>query len=251
MRAILPVMGATGFIVFSEVSLRRPTEFSIWSLATMAWILLIFAGQAFGRLSRRQLHVATPAVAMIAVSSVASLLFIDLVSPRRGFILLFAAVLYLLLEHVRHEAETSSAEEQLWISEFARMVNIGSLFLLASTSLGVTIFLPIPFWIVLAPFTAVALLWSWHLYAACAAHCGRPLPRILLTTLVLVEAFLVALRLPTTMFVGGAIVATVYYLAAHLLTVGETSSISPKLVRRYLIAGIAMVLVVVFSARWK
>lgn len=248
---ILPILGALGFIVFSELSLLRQSEFVIWSLATLTWILIIFAGLAFGHLKGRLLWIAIPSIAMIAISTVSSLLFLDLISPRRGFIFFFAAVLYLFLEHVRHEIVRPDAEEQLYITEFARMVNIGSLFLVTTVALGVSIFLPISSWWTTGSFIAVALLWSWHLFAACHANCGKPWPRVLLTALVVVETYLVVLRLPTSMFVGGALTAVVYYLAGSMIAPGASSSTSPKLARRYLYAGLLMVLAILLTARWK
>jgi hypothetical protein len=247
----MPFLGAGGFLLTSELSLRRPGEFLLWSLAGMAWILAAFALLAGSKLRGRLSAVAVPAVAMIAVSTVASLLFLDLVSPRRWFIGFFALVLYLFLEHVRREAAADDPEERLSIGEFARMVNIGSLFLLASVGIGVTIFLPVPYGWTLPPMAAVALLWSWHLHAACAGHGhGRTLPRTLITTLVVLETYLVALRLPTSMFVGGALVGLVYYLAANLLHVGEGVPVSSRLIRRYVLYAGGLLLLLLATAQW-
>src|SRR5688572_25330551 len=247
---LLPFAGAIGFAAFSELSLRRSSEFLLWSLTTMAWILAIFAIQAKGKLRGRLTAVAVPAVAMIAISTVMSLLFLDLVAPRRGFIAFFAFVLYLFLEHVRREAADDSLEDRLSISEFARMVNIGSLFLVASVGLGVTAFLPIEAWWTVPPVVAVAALWSWHLFLACTERCVRPGARVLLTTLIVLQTYLVALTLPTSMFVGGALVGIVYYLAANLLPIGATDGIPEKLVRRYVLYGGGSLALILATARW-
>lgn len=247
----LPILGAAGFAVFSELSLRRPDgEFFLWSLADMAWILSVFFALTFGRLRKRLTWLAVPAVAMIAFSTVISLLFLDLISPRRGFIAFFAVVLYLFYEHVRRETAAPDQEERLTIAEFARMINIGSMFLIASVGVGVTVFLPIAWWWTLPPLAFVAVLWSWHLYAACSDHCGRPLSRVLITSLLVLETYAVALRLPTSMFVGGALVGVVYYLAANLLPVGATDAIPAKLIRRYAMVGVGMILLILATARW-
>ena len=102
-QVLLPFLGAAGFAVLSELSLLRSSEFIFWSLGTMVWILTVFAIQARGKLRGRLTAVAVPAVAMIAISTVMSLLFLDLVAPRRGFIAVFALILYLFFEHVRRE----------------------------------------------------------------------------------------------------------------------------------------------------
>lgn len=248
--ALLPLAGAIGFAALSELSLRRSHEFHLWSLATMVWILATFAVLAKGKLRGRMSAVAVPAVAMIAISTVMSLLFLDLVAPRRGFIAFFAVILYLFLEHVRREAADGGAEERLSIAEFARMVNIGSLFLVASVGLGVTAFLPVHAWWTVPPLVAVAALWSWHLYLACVERCVRPGARVLITTLVALETYLVALTLPTSMFVGGALVGVVYYLAANLLPIGATDAISSKLIRRYVLYGAGLLALILATARW-
>lgn len=247
---LLPFAGAIGFAAFSELSLRRSHEFLLWSLATMVWILAAFAVLAKGKLRGRLTAVAVPAVAMIAISTVMSLLFLDLVAPRRGFIAVFAFVLYLFLEHVRREAADDSLEDRLSISEFARMVNIGSLFLVASVGLGVTAFLPIEAWWTVPPVVAVAALWSWHLFLACTERCVRPGARVLLTTLIVLQTYLVALTLPTSMFVGGALVGIVYYLAANLLPIGATDGIPAKLVRKYVLYGGGLLALILATARW-
>lgn len=247
---LLPFLGAAGFAAFSELSLQQTGLFFLWSFATMIWILGVFAVIARGKLRGRLSAIAVPAVVMIAISTVMSLLFLNLVAPRRGFIAVFAVVLYLFLEHVRRERETRDPEERLSISEFARMVNIGSLFLLASVGLGVTDFLPIQRWWSVPVFAAAAVLWSWHLFMACTADCGRPVSRVAITTLVTLEAYLVALAMPTSMFVGGALVGLVYYLAANLLPIGATETIPYRLVRKYVLYAGGLLLLILTTARW-
>lgn len=247
---MLPIVGAIGFAAFSELSLRRSSEFLLWSLATMVWILAAFVALAKGKMRGRMSAVAVPAVAMIAISTVMSLLFLDLVAPRRGFIAFFAVILYLFLEHVRREAADGGAEDRLSISEFARMVNIGSLFLVASVGLGVTAFLPVRAWWTVPPVTVVAALWSWHLYLACTDRCVRPRARIILTTIIVLQTYLVALTLPTSMFVGGALVGVVYYLAANLLPIGATDALPSKLVRKYVLYGLGLLALILVTARW-
>lgn len=247
---LLPLLGAAGFVLFSEFSLRRDAEFALWSVITAVWILIVFGALVVKRPRRRLLWLAVPAVLMISTSTVVSLLFLDLVAPRHAFVAFFALLLYLFYEHVRREVAAPDQEERLTISEFARMVNIGSLFLLASVGIGVTIFLPISSWWVLLILGGVTALWSWHLYYACVEQCGRPLSRVLITVAVVLQTALVALRLPTSMFVGGALVAIVYYLCANLLPIGATDAISARLIRKYAIVGTAMLAAVLATARW-
>ena len=246
--AVLPLLGAAGFFVFSELSLARSGEFFWWSLGSMAWILAVFALLVRKKLRGRLTPIAVPAMAMIALSSVGSLLFLDLVAPRHAFMAVLAVVLYLFFEHIRRETLSDDAQERLSISEFARMVNIGSLFLLASVGLGVTAFLPIQRWWTVPFIALVSALWSWHLYFACAQPRVRPLSRMGLTMLIVLEAYLTALTLPTQMFVGGALVGIVYYLAANLLPLGE--NVSAKLVRKYAFYAGGLLLLVLATARW-
>lgn len=248
--ALLPLLGAAGFAVFSELSLARTNEFFWWSLASMAWILTAFALLVSKKLRGRLTPIAVPAVAMIALSSVASLLFLDLIAPRHVFVAVLAVVLYLFLEHIRRETLSDDPEERLSISEFARMVNIGSLFLLTSVGLGVTAFLPIQRWWTVPFVVLISGLWSWHLYFACAQPRVRPLSRMGLTMLIVLESYLVALSLPTQMFVGGAVVGIVYYLAANLLPLGAEERASAKLVRKYAFYAGGLLLLVLATARW-
>lgn len=250
LNAALPILGAAGFAAFSELSLSRSGEFFWWSLATMAWILAAFTLLARKKLRGRLTPIAIPAVAMIALSTVMSLLFLDLVAPRHIFIAVFVVVLYLFLEHVRRETLSDDPEERLSISEFARMVNIGSLFLIASVGLGVTAFLPIQRWWTLPFVVLVSGLWSWHLYYACAQPRVRPLSRMGLTMLIVLETYLVALTLPTQMFVGGALVGTVYYLAANLLPLGAVENVSIRLVRKYVFYAGGLLMLMLVTARW-
>lgn len=247
---LLPFLGAAGFFAMSELSLRRPGEFFQWSLATVAWILLAFFALARGKMRGRLTWIAVPAVAMVSLSTVASLLFLDLLATRHGVIAFFAVVLYLFLEHVRRETASDDPEERFVIGEFARMINIGSLFLMAAVGLGIVVFLPFPSWWTVLAFAAVASLWSWHLFLACTRDCGRPLARVLVTVLVVVETFLVALRLPVSMFVGGALIGLVYYLAANLLPVGATETIPAKLIRKYAMFVGGLLLLLLLTARW-
>ncbi len=244
------MLGAAGFVAFSELSLGRTHEFFWWSFASMGWALAAFALLARGKLRGRLTPVAVPAMAMIAVSSVASLLFLDLVAPRHAFIAVLAVVLYLFLEHVRRETLADDPEERLSISEFARMVNIGSLFLVASAGLGVTAFLPIQRWWTIPFIAAISALWSWHLYFACAHPRVRPLSRMGLTVLIVLETYVVALSLPTQMFVGGAAVGIVYYLAANLLPIGAGENVPLPLIRKYALYAGGLLILLFLTARW-
>jgi hypothetical protein len=250
LNAVLPVFGAVGFAVFSELSLSRSDQFFWWSLATMAWILGVFALLARKKLRGRLTPIAIPAVAMIALSTVMSLLFLDLIANRHAFIAVFAVVLYLFLEHVRRETLTDDPEERLSISEFARMVNIGSLFLIASVGLGTTAFLPIQRWWTLPFVVLVSALWSWHLFFACAQPRVRPFSRMGLTMLIVLETYLVALSLPTQMFVGGAMVGIIYYLAANLLPLGAVENVSSRLIRKYAFYAGGLLMLMLVTARW-
>ncbi len=247
---LLPILGAAGFAVFSELSLRRPDqEFFLWSAVTAAWILIVFGAIVIRRPRRRLLWLAVPAVLMISTSLVVSFLFLDLVSPRHGFVAFFTILLYLFYEHVRHEVNAPDQDERLTIAEFARMVNIGSLFLIASVGIGLTIFMPVPYPWVLAGLALVTALWSLHLYYACAEHCPRPLSRVGITIVVVLQTSLVALRLPTSMFVGGALVGVAYYLCANLLPLAS-DAVSPRLIRRYVVVAMAMLGLVFSTSRW-
>jgi hypothetical protein len=250
LNATIPLLGAAGFAVFSELSLSRSSEFFWWSLATLAWILAAFALLARKKLRGRLTTISIPAVAMIALSTIMSLLFLDLIAPRHVFIAVFSVVLYLFLEHVRRETLADDPEERLSISEFARMVNIGSLFLIASVGLGVTAFLPIQRWWTIPFVILVSALWSWHLFFACAQPRVKPLSRMGLTMLIVLETYLVTLTLPTQMFVGGALVGIVYYLAANLLPLGAVENVSIKLVRKYVVYAGGLVLLMLVTARW-
>lgn len=249
-RYLLPLLGALGFFVSSELSLRSPRDFAIWSPIAFVWILLVFGLLAAKRLRGRLVRIAIPAVAMIAISTTVSLLFLDLVAPRHGFIIFFSAVLYLFYEHVRREIEDPNPEDSASIAEFARMTNIGSLFLLATVGIGITIFLSVKQTYTVVPFAVIATLWSWHLYKACYADCGNPRAKTLITALLLTEAYIVGLALPTAMFVGGGMVGVVYYLAANLMRGGPGKKLSERLIRRYVIVGLALMALLLITARW-
>jgi hypothetical protein len=248
--SLIPLLGAVGFIVGCELSLYQSNRFLLWSLATVGWILLTFAVLARGKMKGRFLAVSIPAVIIISVSTTTSLQFLDLVSPRRWFVVFFAAVLFLFLEHVRHEVEASSDEERQYLAEYARMVNIGSLFLVATAARGLTIFMPVPWWSTVLFMTAVALAWSWHLCLACVADCDRSRVRIVFTALTVIETYLVVMWLPVSMFVGGATVALAYYLAAMFLPLGSAGPDVGKRARRYALMGAIMLALIYLTARW-
>lgn len=249
-RNFLPLLGALGFFALSELSLRGPGEFLIWSPVAFIWILLAFSLLAARRLKGRLVRIAIPAVAMIAISTVLSLLFLDLAVTRHGFIIFYALVLYLFYEHVRREIESPNPEDSASIAEFARMVNIGSLFLLATVGIGVTIFLSVKQAYTVLPFMLVSAFWSWHLFKACYSECGSPRMKTVVTTILLTESYIVALSLPTTMFVGGALVGIVYYLASNLMRSASDSRLPEHLLKRYAYVGGALILILLLTARW-
>lgn len=249
-RYFLPLLGALGFFVSSEFSLRSTKDFFIWSPIAFIWILFIFTLLAAKRLKGRLVRIAIPSVAMIAISTVLSLLFLDVVAPRHVFIVFFSIVLYLFYEHVRREIESPNPEDSASIAEFARMTNVGSLFLLASVGIGITIFLSVKQIYTILPFAFISLLWSWHIFKACYSECGNPRTKTLVTTLLLIQSYIVALALPTTMFVGGAMVGIIYYLASNMMRGAPENRLSDRLARRYLYVGISLMLLLLLTARW-
>jgi len=249
-RFALPYLGAVGFFVSSELSLRGADAFLVWSPVALVWILFIFMLLAMGRLKGRQSRIAIPAIAMIAISMVLSLLFLDISSMRHGFIIFYSFVLYLFYEHVRREIDAPNPEDSASIAEFARMTNIGSLFLLATVGIGITIFLSVKQTVTVPIFAAIAAFWSWHLFKTCYVDCGDPRVKTLVTTILVTESYIVALALPTTMFVGGAIVGIIYYLASNLMRAPSHKQIPERLLRRYMYVGTILVLAILLTARW-
>jgi len=56
--------------------------------------------------------------------------------------------------------------------------------------------------------------------------------------------------LPVSFFVGGAVVATIFYVLLGMVRASSLQKLSDTVLRRYLLTGVVLLLILLLTAQW-
>lgn len=129
------------------------------------------------------------------------------------------------------------------------LLELFTVFLLASDFVGLRIFLRAPLWILVPGFIALIILialfgrWARGLEKRKAVEIG-------LIGLLFGELFWAVLFLPSSFEVAGALIALAWYVIIGLLRVFESGLAVRRTAGRYAAVGAVLLIIIVFTARW-
>lgn len=250
LRKIVPFVLAVSAFALLVVEPRYPfftlLALPIW-IAAAALGFAILAGHegrhsAFWLLLAPLVVIFSSAVFFLLIVDNAAVHWIFTIVPPIG-IALFSYTLYLFVQQ-------PARYQPYALEHLSLILNLCSFFLLSASFLGYAIFLSLPQWtVVVGLFGLAGLLMAETMWVSKVPSERQPL-LVFLGSLLMAEAAVAALLLPTSFLVGGAILALAYYTLTGLFRSHALGSLDARVMWRYAGISVLSVLVVLITARW-
>ena len=125
-----------------------------------------------------------------------------------------------------------------------------TIFLVSTSFFGISVFLGIALWMLTICFAVVVALFSYQVVWTSDTTMVAAWPYAAIVALTMTEIFFAVGYLPTSVYVGGVIVAASYYLITGLTRNWLLGNHQWRVVRRYTYVAAAVTLVALVSARW-
>lgn len=228
-----------------------------WS-SGYAWIAialiaaLVFATGSlagWGRDLERWGHVAITPLGFL-VSLLLFLLFLELAWLMILVGLVSALFLFLYFEHLFRFIHLPGTYQPYALEHSSLVLHIASMYFLAVAFYGAQTFLQVPAWMLAVVFAVVSgllvyeTLWVGKLRDTHAVHVA------MVGSVVLGEIFLVLSLLPTSFYVNAAAIALMFYMLLGLLRADLLKKLTTLVLRRYVLLGGVLLLVIFLTARW-
>jgi len=125
-----------------------------------------------------------------------------------------------------------------------------TVFLAATSFFAVSVFLGIQIWMVTVGFAVMVMLFSYQVVWTSDANFVAAWPYAAVVVLTMTEIFFAVGYLPTSVYVGGMIVGTSYYLITGLTRNWLLGNREWRVVQRYVYISVAVVIATLTTARW-
>ena len=203
-----------------------PRSFQFWMLVGTP---LLFLGSSFGLMLFLE-----NANAEIALAVVVSL-----------FVFFFA-------EHVFSYVHLPANYETYAIEHLSLVLNVASVFFVSVMAFGMRVFLTIyaPLWLLSGLFFVVSLFVIFGTLWASKVDLSKARLYALCGALLVTEIFLSVTYLPTGFYTNAAFLALTAYLFLGLTRARFVESLSKSTVRRYVVTGVILLVMILGTARW-
>ncbi|PIR47347.1 hypothetical protein COV06_03945 [Candidatus Uhrbacteria bacterium CG10_big_fil_rev_8_21_14_0_10_50_16] len=194
-------------------------------------------------------HVAITPVAFV-VSAALFMLFLE---PTYLLLLIPMVVglfVFFFSEHLFRFVHLPGLYQPYALENTSLVLHVSTMYFLTTTFFGLQMFLQTPIWLLVIAFLFVAgalvyeTLWVSKIRDVFAIRAAGVLG------LILGETFLVVALLPVSFFVGGAVVATIFYVLLGMVRASSLQKLSDTVLRRYLLTGVVLLLILLLTAQW-
>ena len=194
-------------------------------------------------------HVAiTPAVFVVATALF--LLFVEL-QPLLVVIPIVAGVfLFFFAEHLFRFIHLPSLYQPYALEHTSLVLHAASMYFLATTFFGLQIFLQAPVWLLALVFLFVAAALVYETMWVSKIRDRAALTAAGVLGLVLGEIFIVFALQPISFFVSGAALAIIFYVLLGMVRAASLQRLSGVVLRRYLLTGAALLIIILATAQW-
>lgn len=248
MKHLIPLLEGGLIFLTLEIFLFRPE----W-LFFIAFILVffIFLGMLVPKqrlLGGKEFWNFIPGPIIFLWSAVLLLLFFENVFFKHFFILGVSVYIIFYFENLFYYLIADKEEGEESFLRATNMMNVVSVFFLASGLYGIKTFIHLPIWILLIVF----FIFSSGLIYVSLWIINQKFRKIIwevfIPALIISEIFLVIHFLPIGFYAAGASVGIIYYsMAGILINFLKKDEIPYK---RYLVTGLILLIMVVLTARW-
>lgn len=247
---LMPAFAALGVFALLESALKSPRQ--IYWLAPVALALTFLSvWQLTGQsLSNKKFwrFLITPLIFLAG-----SLLFLSFLEGfywRQFFCLITAVLLGVFLEMIYLWFHRRPKYQPNALENISAHLNLLTVFLLASSAYSLIIFLAFPLWLLLILFALSVLILTYELCWVDNVIFPASWPYLVVITLITLEVFLAVSFLPNSVYISGLIVAVVYYLMTGLARNWFLGVKENKVIKRYLLISLIILLIVLLTAKW-
>lgn len=250
LRKTLPVLLALAALILLAVEHQYPVAvliaLPIW-IAASIFSFFIIAGHegrhpSFWLLAMPTIVTFSGAVLFLLIADNLVVRWVFTLFPPIA-IALFGYTLYLFVHQ--------PARYQTYALEYLSLVlNLCGFFLFGASFLGYVVFLSLPQWtMILGLFGVGGLLLAETLWVSKVPSERQPL-LVFIGSLLLAQAAMAALLLPTSFLVGGALLALTYYVVVGFMRAHALGSLDKVVVRRYALTSLVSLVILLATARW-
>lgn len=250
MSHLIPFLGGGLVFLSFELFLFRP---ELWLWAAASATLFIILGMLVPKqrfLSGREFwnYIFDPLILIWSAGLL--ILFFENRYFRHIYSFAIGIYIFLYFENLFYYLISDKEDGKENFLRMTNLINVVSVFLLSAGLYAIRIFMQFPIWALILTFfffcggmfygTMWTLRQSWR----------DNLPYIAALAIVAVEVFTAVAFLPIGFYVGGAILSIVYYMTSGILINSAMGKESPRIYKRYLFVGFALLALALITARW-
>ena len=218
-------------------------------------LLVLLVAVAVWQLTNRQLlklrfwnFVVTPV--LLTAAGLTCYAFLEDRRLQMGLTILIGMFVWLFLEIVYFYIHDRPHYQPHALENISNHLNVLAVFFSVSGSLSSSIFLGLSPWIFVPIIALVSLLACYQSCWASELPFRQVYRYVLVVSLLMVEAFIVATLAPTSVYVGGVMVTIVYYCCIGIARNWLHGITEFTVARRYIGIGLTVLTLVLLSAKW-
>jgi len=242
--------GVTGGVLYFLNSEPSRAPLMLFGLvALVIWGVGKISG--FGKSLEGWWHVGVTLV-LFLVSVVSFMFFLDLKSLVVLHLLAVATGLFVFFftEHLFRFVHLPSTYQPYALEYTSLVLHIASMFFLSTAFYGLQTFLQIPIWFLSVLFLVFSGLLVYETLWVSKIRDSKALRVAVIGSLILTEMFIVFSMLPTSFYVNAAATALVFYMFLGMMRAELLQRLSKEVIRRYVILGFILLLILFVTARW-
>ncbi len=187
---------------------------------------------------------------LLVFSSLFFLILLSSVWLRHVSVILVSFLLFLFLEDIFYYFFRVKKYQVYSLENISSYVNLVSFFFFASSMYGLVIFLKLDVWILSLGVALAVFLLAYQTMRINGLSWRSSWLYLLIIVLVCVEIFWTIGFWPTSFYINGLFLSLVFYLILNLTRYQILNKLERKIVARYLIISLVVVLITLGTARW-
>lgn len=248
-RTIPFLLGAAAAGLLSALFVWPTSIWAIVSLAALVVTLGIGRLAGFGMDLEGWWHVALTPVAFV-ISMALFLLFVESALLQVLIPLFGGLFVFFFSEHLFRFVHLPGLYQPYALEHTSLVLHVTTMYFLATTFFGLQIFLQAQVWLLALAFVCVSAALVYETLWVSKIRDGFALRAAGVLGLVLGEVFLAIALLPISFLVSGALMAIVFYVLLGMVRAASLQKLSAIVLRRYLISGAALLLLILLTAQW-
>ena len=237
------------FLIFYEL-IDKPERF-YW-LSPMLFIIIFFAtyflSQTSLKSTRFWIFLICPLIYLAGILSF--IIFLEINWLKIGLAAILNILLGLWLQNLYLYNFKPEKYQTYGLQNFSSYLNLIAVFLITSSFFGFIIFLQLPVWLLIFGVVLITFLTIFQLMRISQINLNKSWLYFFIITMLMIQGFWILAFLPTSIYVNGLVLASVYYLAVGLSLNKLLGILEKSVIKRYVIIVLVVILVTLISAKW-